>query len=353
MIPTGRSQAGRSSAACLAALVGILALGQVGPVPSAQARAPSAQDATRTWLGPDLQPLPLTEDEILDALRTGDILEREWIDIGINGIDLLLIEKNGVRMRAGFRIVDINERDRRVGDESYLLFRDDYRAECAAYELARLLDIPNVPPTTLRTIRGIDGSIQLWVEDLFDDSSEARSPDYFGWALQISTMIFFDALVYNTDRNPGNVQVDHAYKLWMIDHTRAFQNKSSPFQVERVNNIRHDLWDRFRSLRREDYERIFAGLLEPVQVEFFMDRRAQLIEHIERLIAERGPEAVLFEPRQPARPSPLSGAQPARAPSTAAPSSIDRSGLPAARLLNETFQAIKLFDRHRRGGVVQ
>ncbi len=255
------------------------------------------QESATRWLGPDLEPLPLTEDELLDVLRNGEVIEREAINIGINGIDRLVLEKDGVRIRAGFRTVDVRDREIRVGDEFYLLFRDSYLFECAAYELARSLGISNVPPTVLRRIRGVDGSVQLWVEGLFEDSNDARSPDYFGWALQLSTMTFFDSLIYNVDRNPGNIQVDHDYKLWMIDHTRAFQSKSAPFQIERVNNIRRDLWDRLRELGDEDFERIFSGLLEPAQVGFFKDRKDALVKHFEALIQERGVEAVIFEPR--------------------------------------------------------
>ncbi len=297
----------RSSAGCCVALAALVTLGASELSAASTAPFREGQDRAQVWLGPDLSPLPFSEDEILEALRTGTILEREWVDIGINGIDRLLIEKDGVRLRAGFRVVDVRQREARVGGELYLLFRDDYRSEYAAYQLARLLGISNVPPTTLRTIRGDEGSIQLWVEDLFEDGNQARSPDSLGWALQHSTMLFFDALIYNVDRNPGNLKVDHSYKLWMIDHTRAFQDRSTPFQLERVNNVPHRIWQRFRGLSDEDFEGALTGPLEPAQVAFFMERRGALIEHIEKLIAERGPGAVLLG--QPAaaiaaRPSP-------------------------------------------------
>jgi len=33
----------------------------------------------------------------------------------------------------------------------------------------------------------------------------------------------FDQLIYNTDRNLGNLLIDKSWRLWMIDHTRAFK----------------------------------------------------------------------------------------------------------------------------------
>ena len=61
------------------------------------------QTAEHRFLGPDREVLPLTDDEILEFLRSGEIVEGEKISIGINGIDRLVLEKDGIRLRAGFR----------------------------------------------------------------------------------------------------------------------------------------------------------------------------------------------------------------------------------------------------------
>ena len=264
-------------------------------VPYGAVAGASPQAAEHRWVGPDLEVVPLTDDEILEFLRSAEIVERETINIGINGIDRLTLEQDGIRLRAGFRQVDRRERDQRVGDEFYLVFRDSYFFEPAAYQLARLLGIPSVPPAVLRRINGVDGSVQVWVEELFDKDDDTRSPDALGWARQLWTMKFFDALIYNVDRNPGNLKVDHHYHLWMIDHTRAFQRKSSPFQPQYANHVSAEVWERLQSLQREDFEAAFSGLLETAEIKFFMDRRAAIIEHINALILERSRDAVIFQ----------------------------------------------------------
>jgi len=259
---------------------------------SSAAEAP--QDAEFRFLGPDLEPVPLTDEQLLDFLRTAKVIERTRINIGINGIDRLTLEQDGIRLRAGFRRVDVTAKNRRVGAEFYLLFRDSYSFECAAYELARLLGISNVPPAVLRRINGVDGSLQVWVEDLFGDDDDSRAPNALGWARQIWTMKFFDALIYNVDRNPGNVKVDRQYRLWLIDHTRAFQRKAGLFQIEDAGRVDREVWQRLNALDRSDFDRAFAGVLESAEIRFFMDRRAALIEHIDGLIVERGEAAVLY-----------------------------------------------------------
>ena len=83
--------------------------------PGRVAPAPLPQANEHQWLGPDLEPIPLSEDEILEFLRTAEIIERKRIKIGINGIDRLTLEKDGIRMHAGFRQVDVRLKNRRVG----------------------------------------------------------------------------------------------------------------------------------------------------------------------------------------------------------------------------------------------
>lgn len=290
--PAARIAAGILCTLFAVTLSGSAALAQARGAGAAPATLPQASESR--WVGPDLKPIPLGEDELLEFLRTAEIVEREKIKIGINGIDRLTLEKDGVRLRAGFREVDVRLKNKRVGAMRYLLFRDSFIFECAAYELARLLGIPNVPPAVPRRIDRVDGSVQLWVEDLFEDYGDRRSPDALGWVHQIWTMKFFDALIYNVDRNPGNLIVDHQYRLWLIDHTRAFQRKSSPFQVEYANHVGRDVWERLQTLEREDFDQVFSGLLESTEVSFFMDRRDKLVTHIKALIAERGEAGVLF-----------------------------------------------------------
>ena len=36
-------------------------------------------------------------------------------------------------------------------------------------------------------------------------------------------MRVFDELIANTDRNLGNMLIDRQWKLWLIDHSRAFR----------------------------------------------------------------------------------------------------------------------------------
>ncbi len=287
--------------------IAVLALSLVLPtttgVPSALTTAPgigvpatAVQEAHNVYLGPDGEPLPFANDAaIIDFLRTAEIIERTEIDTGINQPWKLLMEKDGVRAHAIFREVDIVKKNHRVGDIYFLFFRDSYAFDCAAYEMAVLLGMDNVPPAVLRTDRRRPGSVQLWVEETRRvDSADFDPPKYLPWAKQLWTMFLFDALIYNPDRNPGNLMVDDDYKLWLIDHGRGFQRKSDLFKIEQVPMVDRRIWERLRELDEATISAALGDYLASEEVASLMVRHRKLVDHINKRIEELGEESVLF-----------------------------------------------------------
>ena len=94
------------------------------------------------YIGPDGGPLPFVSDEeVLDFLRTAEVVERTPSGAGINNPDKLLLERDGVRAHAVFRDVAVEMRRKRVGDRFYFLFRDNYLHEIGAYVIAQLFEV--------------------------------------------------------------------------------------------------------------------------------------------------------------------------------------------------------------------
>ncbi len=277
----------------------ILAAGNsaLAAAPDATPAGQAAPDQSRQrWIDPDGNELPFeSAEELLDFMRTADIVERERISIGINGIDRVVLEKDGIRVRGGWRDVDVREKDLRVGRERYRLFRDSYIFECAAYEMALMLGIDNIPPTILRSIGRRKGSLQLWLENLRgDDDGEFKPKSAQGWTRQLWTMNLFDALVYNVDRNAGNLLVDFDDKLWLIDHTRAFQIKNELLGIERVTLVSRRVWENLQAIDPDEMSRRLTPFLESQQTIALRARLEKLIAYIQSLIDQRGEEAVLF-----------------------------------------------------------
>jgi hypothetical protein len=104
-------------------------------------------------------------------------------------------------------------------------------------------------------------------------------------------MKMFDNLIGNTDRNQGNLLVDPAYNLVLIDHTRAFT--AGKKLVSRMSRIDPDLWDRMQGLTREQLEPLAKWLMKG-QIKNILERRKVMAKAIEELVAQTHPRAVFL-----------------------------------------------------------
>jgi hypothetical protein len=283
----------RPRARARAMLVGIV-VAALGPGGVASAQDPATDERPRhVWRDPEGQPLPFQSDaEILEFLRTAAVKERKWTATGVAGSQKLLLEKDGTRAHACFRVVDIKKTNVTY-NRFFFDFRDSYSHECAAYELARWLGLDLVPPTVLRRIDGKDGSVQIWLENALG-SQGFEPPDVRAWTSQVWDKDLFDNLILNVDRNLGNVLRDDEYKLWLIDHTRAFQPEHELLNPEALARVRRRVWDRLLETTREDLKQQLGDYLDGKQLTSLEKRREALVKLIRGLVAERGEAAVLY-----------------------------------------------------------
>jgi hypothetical protein len=287
------------------ALVGILAAQER---PAAPAAAPVA---AMRWTDPDGKPLPFrSEDELLEFLRTAEVKSTKTLTGGVTFPTKLLLEKDGIRADAIFR--DINEQRATPisgGGRNELFFRDSYVFEPAAYELSRLLGLDNVPPATLRKLRAKNGSVQIWVENAMTErgriEDKAEPPDPQQWNKQLQIMNVFDALVYNTDRNRGNMLITPDWKLWMIDHTRAFRRHAVLPNEALVNQCERGMYQRLKAVDEKVVRERLKPYLSSFEMNALLKRRKLIVEGLDRLIAEHGEAKILYTytaETAPARP---------------------------------------------------
>ncbi len=254
----------------------------------------------RVWLGPDGEPLPFqTHDEVLDFLSTAEVVRMDDIPVGITRPQKVLLEKDGISMHAVFRNVDLEIEGERIVGRYWTIFRDEDQFEVAAYRLARMLGMNNVPPAVPRRIGRSEGSLQIWLEGVMTEGSRRekglKSPLPRDWFLQNRLMYVFDNLIWNTDRNLGNILIDADWKFWLIDHTRAFQDSGDLRSPEEVTHVERVFWERLQALDEQQIRDQLGELLDRSALRSLMLRRERLIRHIEELIAERGEDVVIFD----------------------------------------------------------
>ena len=236
----------------------------------------------------------------MEFLRTAKVMQMKTTPRGITRPSKVLLEKDGIRMNAAFRTVN-EQKDvaRLTSGRVEMLFRDSYIFECAAYALTQLLGLDNVPPVVERRIRGTSGSLQIWVEQAMTETDRLKKkippPDVMHWNRQVQIMRIFDHLVFNTDRNQGNILIDRDWKLWMIDHTRAFRRYGELENPGNILQCERKLLQRLQALDPEETHGRLDRYLYKAEINALLKRRDRIIEVIRQRIAERGEERVLFD----------------------------------------------------------
>lgn len=253
----------------------------------------------RIWKGADGELLPFADDdELLTFLRNARMSDPVELNEGVTKPLRVTLEHDGIVARGIFRNVDEQQMFARYASErGEMFFRDRGVFECAAYQLARLLGVDHVPPVVERTFQRRGGSLQIWIEDSMTDGERIRQgladPARHRWSRQLNTMNVFDALVGNIDRNRGNMLIDEYWRVWFIDHTRAFRG-SVPIP-ENLASIERRFWHGLRTVEPADIESRLGAFLTAREMRGLLDRRSRLIEHYERLIRDRGEDRVVFD----------------------------------------------------------
>lgn len=252
-------------------------------------------------LNPDGQTVQFQSlSEVEEFLKTAEIIKSEPIGTGVTCPVRVTLEHGAVRLRAIFRNVDIRKREGPGPDGRMRLnFRDCSRYECAAYKLDRLLRFDSVPPAVSRRIEGRTGTLQLWVEHAVSETERVRSgrrPDrMWPWVMQHAMLRLFDELIGNDDRNPGNVLIDGSWRLWFIDHTRAFRTDRVLRCPSRIRYCERGVWEQLRTVADSGIRDAVGSFLERDEVESLLQRRQLICRLLERRVAEYGESGVFYQ----------------------------------------------------------
>ena len=252
---------------------------------------PLAQDAAAP---------PLSPEAMEEFLLGAELSDFDRVDVGVTGSRRASASDGRFTHDVHVQTVDIR-RDTfaAAGARVELNFRDSYRYNIAAYRLAVLLGMDNVPMSVLRRINGDPAAVTWWVDDVAmseRDRIEQRAfpPNPQDAYSQFYTMYVFDELIQNRDRNPGNSLWTTDWKLWLIDHTRAFRPDVEISEPERLTRISRSLLEGMRALTPESLEEAMDDILTRQERERVLARRDLLVEHFDARISRIG-DAVLID----------------------------------------------------------
>jgi hypothetical protein len=180
-------------------------------------------------------------------------------------------------------------------------FRDSWTFNLAAYKIDRLIGMNMVPVSVARRHGYQEAAYTWWLDDVMMDEQErlkrkeekkpglsGEPPDTEIWNQQMQMVRLFDQLIANIDRNLGNLMITKDWRLWPIDHTRAFRNNRQLKTPGNVTRVERGVLERMKALDRDTLRKQTGKYLTTFQIDALLARRDAIVKRIDEL----GPAAV-------------------------------------------------------------
>ena len=158
-----------------------------------------------------------------------------------------------------------------------------------------------VPVSVARRHGYSDAAFTWWLDNVMMDEQErlerkkskeksasAEPPDIEVWNQQMQMVRTFDQLIANIDRNLGNLIITKDWRLWPIDHTRAFRNYKELKTPANVTRADRAVFERMKALDKETLKRETGKYLTTFQIDAILARRDAIVKLLEGL----GPSAL-------------------------------------------------------------
>jgi hypothetical protein len=228
--------------------------------------------------------LSLTEREAF--LKKAKITRTRGVSIGITGTVRATLSDGTFTHDASIQTIDEYKQRFESVRGTEFNFTDTWRYNVAAYRLDCLLDLGMIPPSVERSFQGKTGSFTWWVDDVMMDEGarvkgKHNAPDPKGWNEQMWHVRLFDQLIYNVDRNLGNLLIDKDWAIWMIDHTRSFRLLQELRAPENLSLVDRKVLERLKALDRAALDANVKHYLTPSEKKALLERRDTIVAYIE------------------------------------------------------------------------
>jgi hypothetical protein len=243
----------------------------------------------------------LTEEQMRDFLLNAAIVGSKQGGKGVTSPYRLTLKQGTMVHDASFQSIDEYRPYRRFDNgQTEANFHDSYKYNIGAFELAKLLGLGDMMPVTVeRKWSGKTGSLSWWLPAVMDEekrlSKNIKAPDLNAWNKQVNKMLVFSQLVYDTDRNAGNLLISENWHLWMIDFSRAFRIFPKLEDPKKLLMCDQRLLQNLRRLNAAELEQKTKNWLNKDEIKAIMVRRGLLVAFFEDLIAKKGVAAVLYD----------------------------------------------------------
>ncbi|MBI4474550.1 MAG: hypothetical protein HY646_17905 [Acidobacteria bacterium] len=248
---------------------------------------------------PTAQATKLSAYEVERFLREGKIGARRAISVGVNGTEWAPMDDGKIQHRGHIATIDVSKASFTTDRGTEINFKDSWKFYVAAYELAKMLDFPLVPPSVERKVGRMDAAVTWWIDDAMMEGDrkdkKLQSPDLEGWNNQMYAVRVFNQLIYNVDANLTNILITKDWNIWMIDHGRAFRMMKTLENPKNLVKSDRKVLAKMRELTKPLLTEKLGRWLTGLEIDGLLARRDRIVQFFDNEIAAKGAAAVLFD----------------------------------------------------------
>jgi hypothetical protein len=270
-------------------------IAQQPPAPSTSAPAPAAAVETKT-------PAALSDAEIEQFLLHAKVIKTHGIKKGVTASLQATLSDGKLTHDAHIQTIDEHQQQF-TGNKGGVEFdfRDSWTFNIAGYKVDRLIGM-NLVPVSVERHHGYNAAAFTWWLDgvmmdeeerlarkkAKDQTKESEPPDAEVWNQQMQVVRVFDQLIANIDRNLGNLIITKDWRVWPIDHTRAFRTNKEPKAIDNVTRCDRAVFERMKALDKDSLTKATGKYLSTYQIGALLARRDAIVKRLEGL----GPSAL-------------------------------------------------------------
>jgi hypothetical protein len=230
-------------------------------------------------------PAPLDDAAMEAFLLTAKVVSTRPIGKGVTGATRATLTDGVQTHDAQIQTVDEFKPVYRTRSGEERNFRDSWRFNVAAYKIDRMLGLHLVPVSVPRRWRLAEGAFTWWVKDVLMDEEGRRKnntqpPDGARWNSQMLAIRVFDQLIDNVDRNQGNILITNTWRLWAIDHTRAFRYSKTPRKPANVTAPDPAVLERLKALEFNALKKELGRYLTDEDLRNLLARRDAILRQL-------------------------------------------------------------------------
>jgi hypothetical protein len=218
---------------------------------------------------------------------------------GTTGTLIITLSDGTVIHDAQAQFVEIEQAIYRVQGYTEFNFRDCFCFNIAAYELAVLLGLDNVPMSVERRVNGKPSAVTWYVDDVAMTEEgrrkkSATDPNPQRFEHYQYRQRVFDELIQNRDRNLGNTIYTKDWTTWMVDHSRAFRLNKDLGRPAELIRVERTLYENLKKLTAASLTAAVGKQLRKAEVEAVIARRDAIVKAFDARIARSSEAAVLY-----------------------------------------------------------